>query len=210
MTTAVLITENHPQRGEAEALIRGVYREKYGARLDALPPLIAALADDAGRIVCACGVRFASTGFFSTCYLDDELENVVGDVFHADFREDEMLEVTTLASRRAGHAIRLIRQVIGLGRRLDKRIGVFTTTLKVQALLGRAGMKLVQIGDADASRVANPEQWGSYYNEAPAVFAVYDDPAKPIDLQEPGFGDFLLFPFSRPVLRAPVAEPVHA
>lgn len=210
MTKALLITKDHPQRKEAEDLIRGVYREKYGAVLAEFPPLIAALADDTGDIVCACGVRFATTGFFSTCYLDDALEDVVGRAFHTGFDENDMLEVTTLASRRAGHAIRLIRQVIGLGRRLGKSVGLFTTTVKVQALLRKAGMDLVQVGAADASRVSNPEQWGAYYEEGPAVFAVYDDPAQPIDLQEPGFGDFLLFPFSRPVLRVPVMEPAHA
>ncbi|HEX7533343.1 MAG TPA: thermostable hemolysin, partial [Methyloceanibacter sp.] len=51
----------------------------------------------------------------------------------------------------------------------------FTATQPLKALLERLNLPLVLLADADCSRVANPDAWGSYYALAPRVYAVHRD-----------------------------------
>jgi len=186
MSNTLLINENHPLRKQAEAHIKNIYLKKYTAFITEFPPLILALTDDCGKITCAAGVRFSTSGFFSNCYLSLPLEQRVSDVFKTRFSCDDILEITTLASNKSGQLFPFISEVIKLARKFRKPVGIFTITQQLQKILLHAGMPLVKIASADISAVSVPEQWGSYYTQDPAVFAVLDSNKAPLSLTIPG------------------------
>lgn len=200
MSRAELVTPYHPLRAKVEAHIRDVYGRKYGAVIEGFPHLMLALLEDSDSITCACGVRFHTTGFFSTVYLDRPVAEVISEAFGHQFTNADILEVTTLASIRTGHAVQLVQQVVALARQLGKPIGLFTTTEKLRNILSLAGMKMVQLADADAMRVKNAENWGRYYDENPAVYAVWDGPDSPIILKDIE-DEFRIFPFFNSILK---------
>lgn len=206
MSKAEVITPYHPLRERVERHIRDVYGRKYGAVIAEFPHLMLAMLDEENNITCACGIRFATTGFFSPVYLDQPVDQMISEAFDHSFLLNDILEVTTLASVRTGHAVQLVQQVVALARQLGKPIGLFTTTEKLRNILSRAGMKMVQLADADAMRVKNSEVWGKYYDENPAVYAVWDGPDSPIVLKDIE-DQFRIFPFQNSILKP--KESVH-
>ena len=67
----------------------------------------------------------------------------------------------------------------------------FTATSRLEKLLRRMRLPLITLGTASASRVPNPEMWGSYYETDPRVLA---------------FGREQLMPFLR---KQEASAPVH-
>ena len=201
MLRTEIIFPHHPLRADVENHIRAAYQNKYDAVIHEFPHMLLAMIDGERTISCACGVRFASTGFFSTSYLEDDASKMISKAFQHNFTKDDILEVTTLASKRTGHAVKLVQQVVYLARQLHKPIGLFTTTQKLKKILERAGLRLVQLADADAMKIKNAKDWGRYYEEQPAVFAVWDDVHQPITL----FGaeqHLHIFPFTNAILQS--------
>jgi hypothetical protein len=83
--------------------------------------------------------------------------------------------VTSLASR-APHLVgSFLRKIIACGEAAGFEWAFFTATLPLKALLERLDLPLVPLADAERSRVANPDSWGTYYELAPRVYAVRRD-----------------------------------
>ncbi len=94
---------------------------------------------------------------------------------HHPVRREKIFEVTSLASR-APHLVgSFLRKIIACGEAAGFEWAFFTATLPLKALLERLGLPLLPLADADRSRVANPDAWGSYYALAPRVYAVHRD-----------------------------------
>ncbi|MCC7046432.1 MAG: thermostable hemolysin [Alphaproteobacteria bacterium] len=169
-----LIRRDHPLRPMAEARVRAVYREAYGAKVRGFPDLLAAYVDAAGKPTCVAGVRYGLTDCFSEQYLDGPADVVLSGVDGRPVGRAEILEVTTLVGQRSAESLRLVRSITSLGRSLGMRWGLFTATAKLRRALPRLGMTLVELAPARRDRAAHPEDWGSYYETDPWVCAMSD------------------------------------
>jgi hypothetical protein len=172
---AIIIPRDDGLRPKAEQLIMEVYAQHYGARITTFPDtLVARIAAD-NTIECAAGLRFAADGFFSEAYLDAPIDMLLSAIRYIPVRREKIFEVTSLASR-APHLVgSFLRKIIACGEAAGFEWAFFTATLPLKALLVRLDLPLVPLADAERSRVANPDSWGTYYELAPRVYAVRRD-----------------------------------
>lgn len=166
-----VIDQSHPRRSETEQAIRDVYWREYAARLDGFPKRIVRRVDDHG-VVCAASLRFSGDGFFSECYLDQPIEDAIGRCVGTIPRRAALVEVGTLAASRPSEIMSFIHDIIDLSKSLGAEWSFFTATARLRAFLRRGGISLIEVVAADASRVQNPDLWGTYYQQDPRVMLV--------------------------------------
>lgn len=163
-----------PGRAAAEAHLRGVYREVYGADLCSFAPILVGVSDARGRVLAAAGLRTAADGFFSSVYLDDPFDVRLAALTGQRVAAGTILEVVSLASASPFPVLPLIDGIIGWGRTHGMRWGVFTATAALRRLLRRSGMACLELGPARPERLADAGAWGSYYRGDPRVCAFSD------------------------------------
>lgn len=169
----ILVTKNHPARGQAEALIAGVYAHEYGATITAFADLLIALSGDDGKFIAAAGVRIGD-GFFSEAYLDRPIEDVLSAHWQPPATRDEIAEVTTLAATHPNSSYALFSAITGYLRDQDVRFAFFTVTERLHQMLKRAGVPAHVLADARADSIENAAAWGRYYDSNPKVVAIHD------------------------------------
>ncbi|MFC1674070.1 thermostable hemolysin [Pseudomonadota bacterium] len=169
----MLITRDHPLRGEAEALIRKVYDHEYQAVISDIADLIIAISGPDGHLLAAAGLRIGD-GFFSEAYLDRPVEDVLSDFWRPPAARGEIAEISTLAAVHpyASHA--LFSALIGHLRAEGVRFAFCTVTERLFHMLKRVGVPAQELAPAKAERVANAESWGMYYAANPKVVAIHD------------------------------------
>jgi hypothetical protein len=170
----ILLSPSHPLRAQAESCISEVYARMFRARNLAFPSTLLALLDGAGRPLCAAGLRTAAEGFFSEIYLDAPIDRLLSERSGRAVGRQAILEVTTLASRSVEASPVFLRRLALFGRCAGFEWSFFTATARLQRLLSRLGMPLVELSPADPRRLSGAEQWGSYYTHSPRVCAVDD------------------------------------
>ncbi|HEX9470729.1 MAG TPA: thermostable hemolysin [Bradyrhizobium sp.] len=170
MKTAIL-TNDDARRRSAEEFIKNTYANSYGARLGTFPSRIIALFDH-DEILCAAGLRFLDDGFFSERYLDTPIEDVVSAISARAVNRNAIFEVTTLASRAPRATAEFIAEIGGFGEKAGFEWSFFTLTRRLHLLVSRLGIAATFLGEADRRRIADSEQWGSYYACQPNVYAV--------------------------------------
>jgi len=175
-----IIDAGHPLRGQAENHVRQVFREHYGATVRNFPPLLVALLDDQERPTCVAGVRFEPGDWFSGCYFDAPLHEVLSASLGRDVAEDSLLEVTGLASTRFGASFHLLQHIVNMGRDQGKQWGVFTATAGLRRIIKASCLPMLDLGPAESRWVANPKDWGSYYDARPRICAMPDSIAEPL------------------------------
>ena len=176
MTTTlmpVLVTKNHPQRAQVEALIAGVYAREYDATLTAFADLLIALPTPDGGFSAAAGLRLGGD-FFSEVYLDQPIEVVLSKCWQPPATRDEIAEVTTLAAVHPNASHALFCAITGYLRSQNVRFAFFTVTERLAHLLKRVGVPAMELARASATRVANADLWGRYYANNPKVMAIHD------------------------------------
>lgn len=169
-------------RDRAEAHVRAVYRDVYGADLRTFAPLLVAAADAAGRIVCVAGIRTAPDGFFLNAYLDQPIEAALSEFGRGPVPSETILEVVSMASTSPFPVLPVLDAIVAWGRGRAIDWGVFTATAPLRHLLTRAGMPYAEICAARPRCVADPDVWGSYYGADPRVCAYSDKPRTPLVL----------------------------
>lgn len=167
-----------PQREEVEALIRSVYAERYGARVERFAPMLVSLREVEGagegataRTVAAAGYRLGVEPLFLERYLDEPVEALLshGGVVPERHR---IVEVGHLAAVRAGEGRRLILQLAQHLATLDVEWVVSTLTGELRQLFTRMGVTPLALGAADPKRLGDAAaSWGSYYEHHPVVLA---------------------------------------
>jgi hypothetical protein len=155
--------------------IRTTYLEHYGARLDALPANIVALLDAQERILCAAGLRNAPEPFFSEFYLDEPVETVIAKITGKAVQRPEIVEVTALVSRTPALSVHFMRELILHGDRLGFNWAFFTATSRLEKILRRINLPLIDLAQASRDRVPTPEIWGAYYDNQPKVLGIGRD-----------------------------------
>jgi hypothetical protein len=161
------------------------YLEHYGARLDNLPANIVALVDARQRVLCAAGLRSASESFFSEFYLDAPVEAVISARSGKRVARHEIAEVANLASRTPSISVHFMRELILYGDTLGFNWAFFTSTHRLEKVLRRIQLPLIDLGAASRDRVPNPEVWGRYYDSDPKVFAIGRDDLAPLLVRDP-------------------------
>jgi Thermostable hemolysin len=168
----LVISESHARRSEVERFIADVYRDHYSASVPSFPPHLIAMLDGSGECLCASGLRFGETGFFSERYLDLPIERLLSRVARVPVRRESIFEVTGLASRAPHRATQFLRYVVAYGELAGFDWAFFTATNRLRELLGRLGLPPLALAPADPNRLDNAQVWGSYYSAAPVVCAI--------------------------------------
>lgn len=158
-------------RGEVEAFIRGVFADRYGARVGSFAPHLVALRCN-GQIEAAAGYRPATTPLFLERYLDAPVDQMLAPHAGTQPTREQIVEVGHLAATRAGMGRRLI---LGLGLHLAEspcQWVVSTLTEELRHLFVRMGVTPLALGIADPARLgADSADWGRYYEHHPIVLA---------------------------------------
>jgi hypothetical protein len=172
MLKTALLTNGDPQRQSAEEFIKNIYAARYGARLETFPARIFVLLDAHDEILCAAGLRFFEDGFFSEGYLDIPIEDAVSAISIEPVNRAQIFEVTTLASLAPRATSGFIAEIGRFGEKAGFEWSFFTLTRRLGLLVGRLGIVLTYLAEADFRRVADYERWGTYYASQPKVYAV--------------------------------------
>ena len=165
-------------RPAVESMVRTVFYTEYGARIAAFPERMIVVLDDSGAPRCAAGLRDARTGFFSEQYLTQPLEQAIAAAAGREVPRSAVLELGSVAASRPGALLMLLRGFAHIGLDSGYRWGVFTATDRLRRLARRFAIDIADLGSASASRVANPQDWGRYYDNDPRVCAVEGLPAE--------------------------------
>jgi hypothetical protein len=168
----ITLPEIHARRLEVERFIADVYRDHYSALVPHFPRDLIAMLDSNGDFLCASGLRFAETGFFSECYLDAPIEQVLSKATAKQVHRTGIFEVTGLASRAPRMATRFLRGVVAYGELAGFDWAFFTATHRLRELLNRINLPPLALAVADPERIPDAQAWGSYYGSAPIVCAV--------------------------------------
>ncbi len=180
-----VINRSDPLRSDVEEYIRRVFACQHAAVVREFPELlVAALGPDLSPL-CAAGMRTAKDGFFAEFYLRSPVECTLSQACRMPVQRDQIIEVTSLASDRPGHAFNLIDYIVQLGRVDGRRWGVFTATEKIRRYLNRGGLAYTPLAAASADAVPNPDDWGRYYQANPVVCAMHDRRENPISFPPP-------------------------
>lgn len=168
----LVVTQGHARRSEVERFIANVYRRHYDAAVQTFPPTLLALIGSNDQCLCASGLRFSETGFFSECYLDEPIEALLSRDTGSQIRRDRIFEVSGLASRAPQRAAQFLRYVVSYGESAGFDWAFFTATQRLRGLLGALGLPPLVLGRADHRRAVNAETWGTYYDSEPLVCAI--------------------------------------
>jgi hypothetical protein len=172
MHRTAILTNNDARRHSAEEFIKNTYAARYGAKLEAFPSRIITLLNHRDDILCAAGLRFLDDGFFSECYLDAPIEDVVSAISARAVNRSSIFEVTTLTSRAPLVTAEFIAEIGIFGERAGFEWSFFTLTRRLHLMISRLGIDPVFLGEADRRRVADSKRWGTYYACRPKVYAV--------------------------------------
>ena len=175
----------HPLWPVTSLFIRTTYLEHYSARIAKLPKNVVALVDAQNKVHCAAGLRDASEPYFSEFYLDDPIERLISNIAGKPVQRREIVEVSSLASRTPAASIHFMRDLILYGDVLGFNWGFFTATSRLEKLLRRIHLPLVDLGAASPARVPTPEVWGTYYQTEPKVLAIGRDDLAPFLMNDP-------------------------
>jgi hypothetical protein len=169
------IASTGPGREVAERFIAAAFLDKHGARLSEFLPELVGMRARGGDLRAIAGYRSAGAGpLFLEQYLPGTVEQNLAARFGAAVPREHIVEVGNLA----GGSCRYVRHLVSQLPRFLLDRGhtwvVFTATGLVRDILASVGANMIELGVADASRVAGgPANWGQYYCRDPRVMAGY-------------------------------------
>lgn len=170
--TSRIVKPDSPQRAETEAFIKAVFARHYDARVNSFAPNLVRFEQDE-RTVAAAGWRSAEQEpLFLERYLDQPIEQAIGQQAGREISRARIVEVGNLATTRNGSSLHVI---VNLAREFD-HLGyewvVFTATRELISVFSRLGLPLLALSKADPARLGDEAwQWGSYYDQNPIVVA---------------------------------------
>ncbi|MFN3279571.1 MAG: thermostable hemolysin [Paracoccus hibiscisoli] len=169
-----ILSPPDPGWQDAAMLIQRHFHDSYGATM-ALPAVPVAVARSAtGTVLGAAGLRDADCGFFSQVYLDRPVARLLTERSGREVRDDDILEVVSMACPRPIATLPLIEAIAANARSRGKSWGLFTATASLAALLQRTGVPLVALASARPECLPDAASWGRYYDTAPWVCALHE------------------------------------
>jgi hypothetical protein len=164
-----------PQRDELEAYVREAFARKHSADVQSFMPTLLAFRDASAALCGVVGLRAATRArLYLERYLDTPVEAALSAASGQAVCRGQIVEVGNLAGRNCRAAMRMVAQLPAHLLAQDYRWIVFTATSTVREILLGFGAPLVELAQADRSRVAGGrDDWGTYYDTDPRVFAGY-------------------------------------
>ena len=155
--------------------IKRFVSDRFHARLSARPdPHFASwravsIAD--GALGATLGYRGATEEqLFLEAYLDAPIEAVASQALRREVGRARIVEIGCLAAISPPALVRLwAESAAEFADHYD--VAVATLSASLRRLITRAGVPIVELAPADPARIAEPERWGSYYDDAPMVCA---------------------------------------
>jgi len=169
----MVLDGHHPCRSKAEALIRDVYQERYGAEIPGWMPFLAARPGREG-MQAAAGFRPGNEPLYLENYLDRPVEAAIANHIGRTPRRDTIVEVGHLASRRSGAGALLLLDLADHLHRsgFDWLVNTATTDTR-RLILGLRAAPLA-LAAADPTRLPDGGRaWGRYYDDQPVVLAIH-------------------------------------
>lgn len=175
--------DHHPQlslhlaggasREDLEHFIHQCFATVHQADVQHYLPELLALHDSHGRLIAAAGMRSACDGpLFLERYLDAPLEVAVSQVAGVALDRTGMVEVGNLASLSPGSARIMIIAVTWLLASRGLEWVAFTGAATLINSFQRLGLMPTVLAAADPERLqGQSNQWGTYYDQRPQVFA---------------------------------------
>lgn len=162
-----------PARADLEHFIHQCFATVHHADVQHYLPELLALHDSHGRLIAAAGMRPASEGpLFLERYLDAPLETAVSQLAGVALDRTCMVEVGNLASLNAGSARIIIIAVTWLLASRGLEWVAFTGAATLINSFQRLGLTPTVLAAADPGRLqGQANQWGTYYDQRPQVFA---------------------------------------
>lgn len=172
---------NYEARAKLQQFIaRQFFRHFQAGVPDDTRELIGAFAPD-GHLVAAFGLRTIRDGFFSQCYLQDDLSVVlerlrpkVGAV-----RLHQVVELNHLCVDSARNFRRLVPEIASLLRGMGFHYLICTATNCLVRCFSNLSLNPIVLAEADRERLPaeSRDAWGSYYDASPLVIFGALDPA---------------------------------
>ncbi len=164
-----------PQRGELESYVREAFARKHSADVQTFMPTLLSFRDASAALCGVVGLRpAADSSLYLERYLDTPVETALSAATGSTVRRDQIVEVGNLAGRNCRAAMRMVAQLPAYLLAQEFRWITFTATSTVRELLLGFGAPLVELARAEHARVAGGrDQWGTYYETDPRVFAGY-------------------------------------
>ncbi len=159
-------------RRTLEAFIAERYASAYGARIRSFLPRLYALLGHDERPLAAFGLRDAASGpLFLETYLDQPIEQAIGERREVEIARHQIVEVGNLAGRHPGALRVLIVQLGMLLQTMGYRWLCFTGNAQLINGFSRLGIDLVALAPAQIERLpeAARADWGRYYEAGPIV-----------------------------------------
>lgn len=168
-----LASNSDEQRDKIESFIAARFHKCHDARISTFLPMLLAM-QCYGKYTAALGINPARLEpLFLEQYLDQTAEQTVASVVKAPVSRASIVEIGNLVSNLNGATALLYLILLATLHRAGFRWVMFTATPEVQRSIGKSNFKIAPICVADPSRIAHPEQWGSYYDVQPQVMLGY-------------------------------------
>lgn len=176
------------RRGELEQYVCAAFARKHGAAVRTFMPTLLAFRDQANVLRGVAGLRGAhEERLYLEQYLDSSIERALTAAARASTRQtaapiidasgidrSEIVEIGNLAGASCGAAVRMVAQLPAY--LIERRFQwiVFTATSALRDILASLGAPLIELAAADRDRVQDAtDDWGSYYETSPRVYAGY-------------------------------------
>jgi hypothetical protein len=165
-------------RAEAEYFIQQAFSLAYGATIESFLPVLLGLRNDQGQLQAVLGLREAAdTPLYLEQYLDRPVEQELSAATNRPVNRSGLVEVGNFAVGAPGGGRWLITALTAYLSHTGHDWAVFTCGPELQNASHRLGIGLVDLGEADPSRLPDDERarWGSYYQQHPHVMAANVD-----------------------------------
>lgn len=164
-----------PARPELEAFVREKFQRGHGATVSTFMPTLLSFRDASGDLRGVIGLRAAAPApLYLEQYLEQPIESAIAAATGQRVQRREVVEVGNLAGANCRAAMRMVAALPSYLLSHDYQWIVFTATNAVRGILQGFGAPLVELAQADGSRVADgSDRWGSYYEKDPRVLAGY-------------------------------------
>lgn len=162
-------------RPELEAFVRAAFARSHAAEVRSFMPSLIGFRDREQRLRGVLGLRPAASGpLYLEQYLDLPIEAAVAAATGRTIERTDIVEVGNLAAVNCRNAVRMVAQLPAWLQARNFSWIVFTATRTVRQILLGFGAPLVELAQANGSRVAGGlDSWGGYYDHDPRVFAGY-------------------------------------